>query len=174
MENQFLEHLEPEQERAPFEITNDSMAEWAVRKIAEARADTLKWEAHFSGQLDRIRKSNEADENFLTAALARYFETVPRKETKNQSKYVLPCGELVRKKQEPNYVRDDQVLASFLLANGMDGFVKTKLSTDWATLKKHCVLMENGSVADGESGLVLVGVTAEMRPDKFEVKINGC
>lgn len=161
------------QEREPFEILNDRTAEWAMRKIAEARSDTAMWKAHFAAQMDRITKANEADEAFFTAALARYFETVPRKETKTQSKYVLPCGELVRKKQQPEYVRDDAVLAPFLLANGMDGFVKMRPATDWAELKKRCVLMDDGTVVDGGSGLVLEGITAEARPDKFEVKING-
>lgn len=160
------------EERAPFEILNDSTAEWAMRKIAEARADTQMWKNHFSVQLEKITKANEADEAFFTDALFRYFETVPQKETKTQSKYVLPCGELVRKKQQPEFKRDDAILAPFLLENGMDGFVKMKPSTDWAELKKHCVLMEDGSVADGGTGLVLEGVTAEIRPDKFEVKIN--
>lgn len=159
--------------RAPFEIRNDSTAEWAMRKIAEARADTQMWKEHFDAQLKRIIKANEEDEAFFTAALSRYFETVPKKETATQSKYVLPCGDLVCKKQQPEYVRDDAVLAPFLLENGMEGFVKMKPTTDWAALKKHCVLMENGAVADGGTGLVLAGVTAEQRPDKFEVKING-
>ena len=162
------------QEPKPFEITSDSTAEWAMRKIAEARNDTLKWQQHFVSQLENIRKANEETEAFFTSCLARYFDTVPHKATKTQSKYVLPCGELVLKRQQPEFVRDDSVLAPFLLANGMEGFVKMKLSTDWAELKKHCVLMEDGSVVDGGTGLVLAGVTAEKRPDKFEVKINGC
>lgn len=163
-----------DQEHKPFEIDCDSMAEWAMRKIAEARNDTLKWQQHFAAQLESIRKSNEETEAFFTSCLARYFDTVPHKVTKTQSKYVLPCGELVLKRQQPEFVRDDSVLAPFLLENGMEGFVKMKPSTDWAELKKHCVLMEDGSVVDGGTGLVLAGVTAENRPDKFEVRINGC
>lgn len=175
MENLFMEPLEVEQERAPFEIIDDRMAEWAMNKIAEARSDTLKWETHFSAQMDKIRKSNEADESFFTAALARYFDAVPpHKVTKTQSKYVLPCGELVRQRQGPEFLRDESVLVPFLLDNDLAAFVKNKPSADWGALKKRCVLMDDGSVADGETGLVLEGVTAELRPDKFEVKINGC
>lgn len=173
MENQIFPQP-VDQEYKPFEIDCDSAAEWAMRKIAEARNDTLKWQQHFADQLESIRKANEETEAFFTSCLARYFETVPHKVTKTQSKYVLPCGELVLKRQQPEFVRDDNVLAPYLLENGMEGFVKMKPSTDWAALKKHCVLMEDGSVVDGGTGLVLAGVTAESRPDKFEVKINGC
>lgn len=174
MEKQiFSQPVDRAQEDKPFEIDCDSMAEWAMRKIAEARNDTLKWQQHFSDQLESIRKANEETEAFFTSCLAKYFDTVPHKVTKTQSKYVLPCGELVLKRQQPEFVRDDSVLAPFLLENGMEGFVKMKPSTDWVELKKHCVLMEDGSVVDGGTGLVLAGVTAENRPDKFEVKING-
>lgn len=160
------------EERDPFEILDDSTAQWAMRRIAQARADTQMWREHFSAQLEKITRANEADEAFFTAALSRYFETVPKKETRTQSKYVLPCGELVRKKQQPEFVRDDAVLAPFLMENGMESFVKMKPSTDWAELKKQCVLTESGAVVDSATGLVLEGVTAQQRPDKFEVKIN--
>ena len=159
--------------RKPFEITDDSIAEWAMRKISEARADTEKWKAHFSAQLDRIRKANDDTESFFSAALARYFETVPRKKTATQEKYVLPCGELIRKKQAPEFIRDDAQLVPFLQANDLGDFVKVTVSSNWAELKKACTVLENGTVAEESTGMALPGVTVQMRPDKFEVKING-
>lgn len=155
-----------------FSITNDHTAEWAMHKIADLRAETARFQAHFDAQMGAIRKANEEREAFFTAHLARYFDSVPRRETETQSKYRLPCGELVRRKQAPEFSRDDSLLVPFLMENGMDGFVKVKPSTDWAALKKQCVLLEDGTVADSESGMVLPGVIAEQRPDKFEVKIN--
>ena len=44
-----------------FRLTDDQSAEWAVRKIREARRDTEQWEAHFAGQMERIRKAIEED-----------------------------------------------------------------------------------------------------------------
>lgn len=170
----FFEDLVDENPSESFIIIDDSMAEWAMCKIAEARADTVKWADHFAAQLERIRKANEQTEAFFSAALARFFETVPHRKSATQEKYVLPGGELLRKKQQPEYIRDDSVLVPFLLRNGMADFVKTKPSADWAAIKKNCTIMEDGTVVDKESGLVLEGVTAESRPDKFEVKINGC
>ena len=169
----FWEDLMDEEPSESFTITDDSMAEWAMQKIAEARADTAKWTEHFAAQLDRIRKDNEQTEAFFSAALARFFESVPHRKSATQEKYVLPGGELLRKKQQPEYIRDDSVLVPFLLENGMSDFVKNKPSADWAAIKKTCTIMEDGTVVDKESGLVLEGVTAEARPDKFEVKING-
>lgn len=164
----------PENEgRKPFEITDDSLAEWAMRKIAEARADTDKWKEHFRIQLDKIRKENEETEAFFSTALARYFETVPRKKTATQEKYVLPCGELIRKKQAPEFSRDDSLLVPFLQENDLCEFVKITTAASWAELKKSCTVLENGAIVEESTGMVLPGVTAQMRPDKFEVKING-
>lgn len=159
--------------RKPFEITDDSLAEWAMRKIAEARSDTVKWADHFAAQMDRILKANEETEAFFSAALARYFETVPRKKTATQEKYTLPCGELIRKKQAPKFTQDDEQLVPFLQENDLSEFVKLKSSSDWYSLKKCCTVMEDGSVVEQSTGMVLPGVVAETRPDKFEVKING-
>lgn len=159
--------------RKSFEITDDSLAEWAMRKIAEARSDTAKWADHFAAQMDRIRKANEETEVFFSAALARYFETIPRKRTATQEKYTLPCGELIRKKQAPEFSRDDSLLVPFLQENALQEFIKLKPSSDWAALKKACMVMDDGSVVEQSTGMVLPGVSAEFRPDKFEVKING-
>ena len=65
MENQIFSQP-VDQEHKPFEIDCDSMAEWAMRKIAEARNDTLKWQQHFADQLESIRKANEETEAFFT------------------------------------------------------------------------------------------------------------
>ncbi len=179
MQNTFPEHSIPDafteesETRQPFTITDDSLAEWAMRRIAEARSDTAKWEEHFGLQLDRIRKANEETEAFFTAALGRYFETVPKRATKTQEKYTLPCGELLRKKQAPRFTQDEALLVPFLQENGLSEFVKLKPSSDWASLKKSCTVLKDGSVVENTTGMVLPGVVAEMRPDKFEVKING-
>ena len=158
--------------RQSFTITDDRLAEWAMRKIAEARSDTVKWTDHFAVQMDRIRKANEETEVFFSSALARYFETVPRKKTATQEKYMLPCGELIRKKQAPKFSQDDALLVPFLQENDLSEFVKLKASSDWVSLKKCCTVMEDGRVVEQSTGMVLPGVVAEMRPDKFEVKIN--
>lgn len=168
----YAETIENES-RNPFEITDDSLAEWAMQKISDARKDTFKWETHFCAQMDRIRKANEETEAFFSAALSRYFETVPRKKTATQEKYTLPCGELIRKKQAPEFSHDDSLLVPFLQENALQEFIKLKPSSDWAALKKACTVMEDGSVVEQSTGMVLPGVSAEFRPDKFEVKING-
>lgn len=164
-----LPDFENETETA-FEILDDKMAEWAIRKIKEARNDSEKWENHFMQQMAQIRKRNQQTEDFFTNCLRRYFETVPLKETKTQAKYVLPSGEMVRKKQAPEYIRDDEKLTAFLQSNGMNVYLETKTYPKWAELKRNCIRLSDGTLAEADTGLAVEGVTVQERPDKFEVK----
>lgn len=156
----------------PFRLTDDASAEWAVRKIREAREDTARWQAHFEAQMDKIKRANEETETYFTGLLAAWFQDQPKRVTKTLSRYSLPSADLVRRKQAPEFLRNDAVLADFLLGNGLDDFVERVPRPKWAELKKRCVVGPDGSVADIETGLLLQGVTAEARPDKFEVKIR--
>ena len=156
----------------PFRLTDDASADWAVRKIREAREDTALWQAHFEAQMDKIKRANEETETYFTGLLAAWFQDQPKRETKTLSRYSLPSADLVRRKQAPEFLRNDAVLADFLLGNGLDEFIERVPRPKWAELKKRCVVGPDGSVADAETGLLLQGVTAEARPDKFEVKIR--
>jgi acyl-ACP thioesterase len=70
-------------------------------------------------------------------------------------------------------------LRDFIMTDS-EGRERVKATTSWLVLNletrrlvRDPQLMEDGTVVDKESGLVLEGITAETRPDKFEVKING-
>jgi len=163
---------QPEQEYEGFRITDDSSAEWAVRKIIEAQRDNAKWQAHFNAQLARIQKTNEGTVNFMKSALAAYFADVPHKETKTSSKYELPSATLIRKQQDVDYQRDGVALLAYLDAQKMDTFVKVSRAPDWAALKPLTTI--NGDeVVLTETGEVIDGVKAIARPDKFDVQIKG-
>ena len=161
-----------EEQSAAFAITDDKLAEWAVRKIVEARNDTEKWRDHFAAQLSAIETRNQQTESYFIGKLAEYFATVPHKETKTQAKYSLPSADLVRKQQPPEIIRDDDRLLTCLDENGMFNYVKTVRKPEWAAYKKTCIIQPDGTVADKETGIIVDGVTAEPRPDKFEVKIK--
>lgn len=161
-----------EQEYHGFQITDDSTAEWAVRKIKEAQGDTAKWQAHFAAQLASIKKSNDATIDYMTTLLARYFEDVPHKDTKTMSKYELPSATLVRKQQQPEYIRDDAALLAYFDASERAEYIKIVRAPDWAGYKK-IIDVRDGNVIDTETGEVVSGITVTQRPDKFDVQIKG-
>ena len=155
----------------PFVVDNDSKAEWAARKIREARKDTQKWTEYYERQLSAIRRANEDTEAYFAALLADYFETVPHKATKTQESYSLPSCKLVLKAQQPEFNRDEAVLCDYLDKKGRDDLVKITRRADWAALKKTLKVMEDGTCVDAD-GEVVEGVQAFSRQPELKIEMK--
>lgn len=155
----------------PFIVDNDQKAEWAARKIREARQDTQKWTEYYERQLSAIRRANEETEAYFAALLADYFETVPHKATKTQESYSLPSCKLVLKAQQPEFNRDEAVLCDYLDKKGRDDLVKITRRADWAALKKTIKVMEDGTCVDAD-GEVVEGVQAFSRQPEFKIEMK--
>ena len=155
----------------PFTVDNDQKAEWAARKIREARQDTKAWTEYYEQQLSAIRRANEETEAYFAALLADYFETVPHKATKTQESYSLPSCKLGLKAQQPEFNRDEAVLCDYLDKKGRDDLVKITRRADWAALKKTLKVMEDGTCVDAD-GEVVEGVQAFSRQPEFKVEMK--
>ena len=155
----------------PFIVDNDQKAEWAARKIREARQDTQKWTEYYERQLSAIRRANEDTEAYFAALLADYFETVPHKATKTQESYSLPSCKLVLKAQQPEFNRDEAVLCDYLDKKGRDDLVKITRRADWAALKKTLKVMEDGTCVDAD-GEIVEGVQAFSRQPEFKIEMK--
>lgn len=155
----------------PFIVDNDQKAEWAARKIREARQDTQKWTEYYERQLSAIRRANEETEAYFAALLADYFETVPHKATKTQESYSLPTCKLVLKAQQPEFNRDETVLCDYLDKKGRDDLVRITRRADWAALKKTLKVMEDGTCVDAD-GEVVEGVQAFNRLPEFRIEMK--
>ena len=155
----------------PFTVDNDQKAEWAAKKIREARQDTQKWTEYYERQLSAIRRANEDTEAYFAALLADYFETVPHKATKTQESYSLPSCKLVLKAQQPEFNRDEAVLCDYLDKKGRDDLVKITRRADWAALKKTLKVMEDGTCVDAD-GEVVEGVQAFSRQPEFKIEMK--
>ena len=73
-------------ERAPFRITDDRCADWAIRKIAEERSEYNRLKeladqqkAAIEEKVEAARRRMENGTAFLTSCLADFFNTVPHK-----------------------------------------------------------------------------------------------
>ena len=96
LEGMNMEDLTAEEPGATkvFKITDDSLADWAVCKIADERAELARLKELADEQIARImekvaaaEKRCENNTSFMTSKLAEYFETVPHKETKTKHSY---------------------------------------------------------------------------------------
>ena len=160
-----------------FVIDSDEKAEWALRKIREAKEERDRLlslaeleQARISKEVEGINNRYDADTGWLTAQLKNYFYTVEHKSTKTQEKYQLLSGSLVLKRGGVKYTRDDTALARWLQANQRDDLLKVTVTPDWAELKKHTAIMD-GVVIYEDTGEVIDGVTVENAPDTFTVNI---
>lgn len=171
--------LEEAQKQEQFEITDDGRAMWAVDKIAEADAELARMQAMYDAQRDRLdaqmqdqRDKHDREVGYFRGLLMAYFERVPHKETKTQAKYSLLNGDLIRRRGGVDYKRDDAQLVGWLKATGKVQLVKVTEAPAWADLKKTLTVAENGAVIDTETGEIVEGVTAEQKPDTFDVRIK--
>lgn len=157
------------QEVESFVIDTDAKAEWALRKIKEARADRDTWVAWYKEKIVEITAQTDADTANLERMLLDYFASVPHKKTKTQESYKLPGGKLVLKTQNPEYKRDDKTVIEWLKQNGQDNFVKVKEELDWAGLKEATEIF-NGRIVT-EDGEIVPGVEVLDREAKFVVEV---
>lgn len=170
----------PEADEGPrpaWRITDDGCADWAVRKIAEERAELDRIKALADEQIQRIEEKVAAAEkrfqngtSFLTGKLAEYFHTVPHKTTKTKHSYRLLSGTLTLKLGGTQLKQNDDALLEYLKTSGNDDMIQTVEKPKWGEFKKRLEIM-GGSVVDTETGEIVEGVEIISKPDTFTVDV---
>lgn len=162
---------------APFRIADDDVADWAVQKIAEKKAeyDRLKELAdreiaRITEKVEQAKRRYEADSSFLTNCLSNYFRTVPHRKTKTTEKYQLLHGTLTMKLGGTDFRRDDAKLVAWLKENGRADLIKTKEEPAWGDLKKQIEAV-GSSVIIKDTGEILEGIEATQAPDTFKIDL---
>ena len=130
-----------------FVIDTDQKAEWALGKIAEAKAELAKWEAFYERKLETCRAEAQSTIDFMTGHLQRYFISQECRVTKSGiRKYSLPSGELILKPSGIDYQRDDEVMLEWCKAH-LPEAVKVKETAAWADVKAY--IKATGEMPDG-------------------------
>lgn len=177
MDNLVLQMIDETIETQGFIIDNDVKAEWALKKIAEEKAeaqryinicDTMITEYNFKKQ--QASEKLEASTAYLRSQLQQYFMQVPHKATKTQETYQLPSGKLKLKLASPEYIRDEKVLGEFLKNNSFTDFYEEVIKPKWADLKKS-IKVQGDKVVSTETGEIIEGVTVHEKPASFEVEV---
>lgn len=169
---------QPEDEREGFSINDDNVADWALRKIAEERAELDRLTSIATQQIEelqlKIKHLEEVAERktaFLKGCLAQYFQTVPHKATKTQESYKLLSGSLVFKLPKQSMVKDDAELIEHFRQNGLQEYIKTEEKPIWGEYKKNLAIVD-GKVIDTTTGEIVDAVRVEEAPGVFDVKTN--
>lgn len=160
-----------------FKITDDSLADWAVRKIADERAELARLKELADEQIARImekvaaaEKRCENNTSFMTSKLAEYFETVPHKETKTKHSYRLLSGALVKKIGGVTMEKDDEKLLEYFKNSGNDDMIQTVEKPKWGEFKKRLEIV-GGQIIDTDTGEIVEGVEIVTKADTFVVEI---
>jgi Bacteriophage Mu Gam like protein. len=154
-----------------WEVDNDSNADWALRKILEARADRDRRVEHYKRQIAHEEEACSRVESFFGEHLQRYFATLPVRETKTQKSYSLPSGKLVLKRRQPEYKRENDTLCAWLIGMGLSDCVEhiDTYKALWANLKPLTESRDDGSVVYAESGEIIPGLAAVPQEDVFTI-----
>lgn len=138
-----LEDICSEEQKENFSITNDKLADWALKIIQKERQEVERLCKTIDEEIEmlKLKKQRIADSldnkiGFLQGKLFEYFRTVESKELKTCYKYKLPSGELVYNKEAVKYERNDEKIIQWLTDHNYMDYIKVKPSVDWAELKK--------------------------------------
>ena len=175
LENVLLEAFEePQQseERERFRLTDENMANWAIRKIAKARREFAEAEQQAERERERIdawldgkRKAKERDEEFFTGLLTAYY--LPQHlDDPERKTFKLPAGAFQVRAQQPEYQRDDAALVRWLEEHVMPDYLELVKKPKWGELKK--IIETKGGVAT-VAGEVVDGIMVVPRGLKFTV-----
>ena len=171
---------ETDEEQAPlrerFRITSDDQADWAVRKIAQARRDLAKAEtlaeaeiARVTAWLDGQRKDAMRTVGFFEALLREHY--LPRFASDPRLKTIkLPAGRVQVRAQQPEFQRDEAALLAWLKKREMTEYIERIERPRWGELKQHVRVIDDlGLCIDAVTSEIVEGVTVIPRPPAFRV-----
>jgi replicative DNA helicase len=147
-------------------------------KMNEVDVVTEKQVVPFQQKIDKIREwgqqaklEHEEKKAYYTNLLEQYLRQEVAKQLeagkKPKKTLSLPYGKIALKKQQPEFQKDEAALLEYAKQSG---YVRVKEETDWAGLKRDCVVA-GGKLYD-MNGEAIPGVTVIERDEKFELKLD--
>jgi len=163
------------EERYFFTVEDDISADEAVEAIRELQEEVDRLENITKARKELLQEATERktaplkeELDSLEIQLKEYFKTLKTKDTKTQRKYILPSGDLLEKKQEPEFERDNDKLLKWAKANNKK-YYTTKETPAWAIIKDD-LEFKKGLAVHKETGEVVDSVTVKEREPKFIIK----
>ena len=161
-------------EQTEFVIDTDQKAEWALKKVLEAKAEKERLTSLVNSELDLLKvKQAEIDRHYenetgyLMLKLNDYMKTVKCKETKTQATYELLSGKLVFKFAKAE-LKENPELLEWCKQNAPE-YVRTKEEVMWGELKKNLDVTAEGVII-ANTGEFVAGVDIQEKPGVFDIK----
>lgn len=162
-----------------WRITDDSAADWALRRIAQLRRAIEQRKQFVEREIERLRAwQAERDEPdlrtiaFFEGHLRMYFDRLRTEGALGKRKsYKLPHGTLAVRASGPKYERDNEMLLRWAQETGDETLVRITATPAWTEIKKRITVGPDGrSVIDTVTGEVIPGIeVAEPAGETFSV-----
>ena len=163
----------PTQAKERFKIKNLDSANWAFRKLAAINEKEKEIRELTNKEIKRIQdwakedldKLNDSKE-FFNYLLEEHY----REQRAIDPKYKLstPYGKVTSRKQQPEWIYDNEKVVEWLLKNDKD-LVRVKYEPSKTDIKKKYQI--TGSNVVTEDGEIVDGITVEEREDSISVKV---
>jgi|BioPla2DNA2_1021312.scaffolds.fasta_scaffold27022_3 hypothetical protein len=179
-----MQEAEAAQEQQSFRVTDKGSADWCLRKIAAYRAEMAENQKLVQAETERLQQwlkaENEKAEQsiaYFSGLLEEWLRAEHERDERKRS-ISLPHGRIRLRRQQPEYVYQDEQVLPFLKAAAPD-LVQTEVIEKYsksnlkAYIKKHCNVTGNGVPVVEATGEVMPGVQITERPPKFEIETEG-
>lgn len=173
MEKNLNDYLQPEEAKEGFVIDSMEKAEWALKKIAEHKAECKRIADFANEQIAKIQawadeqaEAHENDVKFFEGLLMPF--AAAELEGKKTKTIKMPSGKMSFKKAT-TYERDEKALLVFVKETGMQDFVKVEEKLNWNEMKKSCTVTADGKLVT-EDGEVIPSVRVFVS-EKFSVEV---
>jgi hypothetical protein len=157
-----------------FIIDTDQKAEWALKKVLEAKAEKERLTSLVNSELDSLKvkqaeidRHYENETSYLLAMLNEYMKTVKCKTTKTQATYELLSGKLVFKFAKAE-LKESPELLDWCKQNAPE-YVRTKEEVMWGELKKNLEATTEGVIM-ANTGEFVEGIEIQEKPAVFDIK----
>lgn len=160
-----------------FKIEDKEQAQWALRKIRALKAHHDEIVGLADAEIYRVTtwqdKECEGINNSIAffEGLLKDYMTKERAQDPDLKSVKLPAGTIRFRKQQPEYIRDEDALIEWAKKLDKHELIKVTESLNWAALKKNIAVV-GGKALDKETGELIEHVTINPREDKFIVEVN--
>ncbi|TVY07189.1 host-nuclease inhibitor Gam family protein [Paenibacillus cremeus] len=158
-----------------FQITDLSSLTWAMRKLTAievkrsevtqvANSEIERIESYRKRELEGLQQSEDFFKGLISEYAVRKRDADPRFRNEKTA-----YGSIRFRKQQPNWIYDEESLISFLEQNERTDLVRVKKEPAKTEIKKLFQINEDGRVFD-EYGQEVTGVKVEFLPDVLTIK----
>lgn len=178
LEQSLNEHIAEEiQANDRFIINDESKADWALKKIAEADNEIEKLERFAEAQMRQIETwlAKQTDKHLQTKeymqSLLGEYVNMKREEDSKFKSITLPSGNVGLRANQKKWIYKDEVVLKALEQAKLDDFIKTEKKLNKQQIKKAFEVSDD-KVINPDTGEVIEGIEIVGQGESLNVRLN--